>query len=804
MKNKRIRNMLDRMEKDGNGKERNSMKRKTAVKMTAAALCAALALGGTGIAIDTLAAEDNTAQRTETDAKADGAPGATGESAESGTREDSSGQQGQTARTENTGKAGKNTGTDMSDGKLAKEETVYVWAGADGSPWKIIVSDWLKNKTGADGIEDVSELSEIENVAGDEAFTEKAGNVKVWEAKGGDIYYQGHTDRELPVDLKITYLLDGKEISPSELAGKSGKVTIRFSYVNNQYEYMEVAGARTKVYVPFALVTGMILDNEVFTNVEVSNGRLINDGDRSIVMGYGLPGLQENLAVDSDKLDLPDYFEITADVKNFEMGMTATIATNELFNGVDVDSESLADDLHEAMGELTDAMEQLMDGSSQLYDGLCTLSDKSGELIQGIDKLSDGASQLQNGAGALDDGAARLQNGAASLQAGLNTLVSRNGELNGGARQVFDTLLTTARAQLGAAGLDVPAMTVENYGDVLNGVIASLDGDAVYQKAYAQVSAAVEAKRGEIEAAVTAAVREQVAPQVSAAVRQGVEEKVTAAVREKVTEGVLGQLTPPMTKADYDAALAAGMISEEQQAQIAAAIDGQMAADAVKAQIADQVEAQMGTPDVQALIEAKVNEQMAGEGIQETIAANLEQQVQKAIADNMAGETVQSQLAAASEGAKSVIALKQSLDSYNVFYLGVQAYTSGVAQAADGAGQLKSGADELRNGTGKLYAGASELSGGISTMKNSAPALTDGISQLKDGAQKLSEGLQEFNDEGIQKLADAVDDNLDGLVERLRATLDASKHYNNFSGLDDEMEGQVKFIYRTDAIEVEK
>ena len=266
----------------------------------------------------------------------------------------------------------------------------------------------------------------------------------------------------------------------------------------------------------------------------------------------------------------------------------------------------------------------------------------------------------------------------------------------------------------------------------------------------------------------------------------------------------MGKLEQPMTKEEYDAAVAAGLIGEEQQAQIAGAIDSQMETEAVKGKMASIVEEQMKAPEVQALIEANVNEQMAGDGVKEIIASNIEVQVQQAISENMAGEEVQSQLAAASEGAKSVIALKQSLDTYNVFYLGVQAYTAGVAEAANGAGQLKAGVDELRNGAGKLYSGASELCDGIATMKNGAPALTDGITQLRDGAGKLSDGLQEFNDEGIQKLVDAVDDDLDGLVGRLRATLDASKHYNNFSGINDGMDGQVKFIYRTDSIEIGK
>lgn len=755
MKDRKIGNGMNRMAQD-RAQKKNTM----AEKITAAVLCAALTLGGAGASM-ALTAEAGTVQNT----------------------------------VEN-----KNPATP--EQKPAKEETVYVWAGADGNVQKIIVSDWLKNTTGAHRLEDVSELLDIENINGNETFTENENHAKVWNANGKDIYYQGNIQKDLPVEIKITYLLDGKEISPEALAGKSGKVTIRFSYVNKQYEYLQVKDVKTKVYVPFVVVTGMILNNETFTNVEVENGRLINDGTRTMVMGYAMPGLQDNLAIGANKLELPDSFAIRADVKNFEMGMTVSIVTNELFQGADMDSEKLAGDLNKALEELTDAMGQLTDGSSQLYEGLCTLLDKSGELVEGVNRLSQGASQLRDGVGSLGEGAAKLQDGSTKLQSGLNTLAAKNGELNGGARQVFDTLLSAARTQLVAAGLEVPALTVENYGDVLNGVIASLDKDAVYQKAQEQVTAAVEARRGEIETAVNTAVQEQVVAQVTAAVRADVEEQVVAGARENVVVAVLQ--SQGMTKEEYEAGVAAGAISQEQQVQIADAIDSQMASEAVQAQIASTVETQMGSADVQALIETNVTGQMSSDSIRETIAANIEQQVQKAISENMAGETVQGQLAAASEGAKAVIALKQSLDSYNVFYLGVQAYTAGVAEAANGAGQLRSGVDELQKGTGKLYAGASELCDGITTMKNNTPALVDGITELRDGAGKLSDGLQEFDEEGIQKLVDAVDDDMDGLAERLRATMDASKHYKTFSGLSKEMEGGVKFIYRTDSIEIEK
>ena len=692
------------------------------------------------------------------------------------------------------------TGNTAEEQSNSKDETVYVIAGADGSVQKIIVSDWIKNTLGSNTICDKSELTDVENVKSDEGYTLGSDNTRVWDAQGNDIYYQGNIEKELPVGLSVTYKLDGKTVSPAELAGKSGKVTIRFDYTNQQYEYVEIDGQKEKIYVPFAMLTGILLDNDVFTNVEITNGKLINDGSRTAVIGIAFPGLQDNLAISPEKMEIPDYVEITANAKNFKLGMTITLATNELFNEMDADHLDSISDLSGSLGEMTDAMGQLMDGSSQLYDGLSTLLEKSGELVEGIDKLTAGAEALKTGAGDLDTGAAKLQSGAAQLSEGLNTLASNNDSLNGGAKQVFETLLSTANTQLAAAGLDVPALTIKNYANVLTGVIASLDENAVYEKALAAVTAAVEAQRPYIEGQVTAATRVEVTAQVTTAVREQVTMQVTEAIHQTVTEQVIYAATG-MDKASYDAAIAAGMINEENQAAINAAIAEQMQSESILQRIEDKTTEQMASESVQAMISANVDEQMRSDTIKEMIATNTELQVQKAISDNMASDEVQAQFAAASEGAKSVISLKTSLDSYNTFYLGLQSYTAGVSQAAAGAGELKAGTDDLKSGTSKLYAGATELYDGILTLKNGSPALVDGITQLRDGAMQLSDGLKKFNEQGVQKLVDAVDGNLTGLITRLRATIDVSKNYRSFSGIDDNMDGQVKFIYRTDSIE---
>lgn len=683
------------------------------------------------------------------------------------------------------------------EAETSKDETVYVLAGADGTVQKIIVSDWIKNAMAADSLEDKTELSDIENIKGDESFTLGGDNSCVWDAQGNDIYYQGNIEKELPVQMSVCYTLDGQAIAPEALAGQSGHVTIRFDYQNMQYEEVLLDGKTEKIYVPFTMLTGMLLDTEVFRNVTISNGKLINDGDRIAVVGIAFPGLQEDLAISKEKLDIPDYVEISADVENFEMGMTMTLATTELFGAIDSDKLDLHE-LSDAMAELTDAMDQLMDGSSQLYDGLCTLLEKSGDLVSGINKLAEGAAQLKAGAESLDSGATQLQAGAAQLSSGLNTLNANSSSLNGGARQVFSSLLSMANTQLSEAGLSVPALTIDNYASVLDGVIASLDDTAVYQAALEQVTATVNANRGMIEEKVTEAVQAQVEAEVSAQVTAAVQETVTQAVHENEAQfrAAVIQQALGMTVEEYKAAIEAGLVTQEQQDAVNAAVEAAMQA---------EIDARMQREEIQAQINAvtqqTVGEQMQSDEIQALIASNTELQVQQAISEAMSSDAVQAQLSAAAEGAKSVIALKSSLDSYNAFYLGLITYTSGVSSAAAGANELKTGADALKAGTSELSAGAAELLQGIQTMKDSAPALVDGITQLRDGSMELSDGLKQFNEEGIQKLIEAVDGDLDGLSNRIRVTADVAKHYTSFSGISEDMDGDVKFIYKTDSIE---
>lgn len=711
--------------------------------------------------------------------------------------------------------------------KISKDETVYVLTGADGSVKKIIVSDWLKNELGSASVADKSDLSDIENVKGDESYTINGDNMTVWDAQGNDIYYQGNIQKELPVGLSVRYYLDGKSVSPEELKGKSGKVTIRFDYENRQYETVQINGVNQRIYVPFAMLTGMILDNDTFQNVQITNGKLVNDGDRTVVVGLAFPGLQENLNLSRDDLSIPDSVEITADVTNFSLGMTVTLACNDLFSQLgDVDLTSL--DSTSALDQLTGAMDQLLSGSSALYEGLSTLLDKSGELVSGVEELAQGAAAIKSGADSVDDGAAQLKAGLADLSSGLNTLSANSEALNSGAKQVFNSLLETAATQIRAKGLNVPDLTIENYAEELNTLIKSLDETTVYETALKQVTDAVETQRPVITQKVTEAVRQQVETKVAAAVRQQVTEEVTAAVQQQVTATVTDtvqqqvaeqviQAAANMSKADYDAAVAAGIIPQQTQDAVNAAIQAQMGSEAVQSKIAENVSAQMASEAVQSKITENIDTQISSEAVQATITENTdaqlqteaiqatiqqqtELQVQKAISENMASDAVQSQLKKASEGAQTLIALKASLDDYNTFYLGLLTYTGGVDDAAAGANALYAGADQLKDGTAQLRAGAAQLYNGVLQLQDGTPALVSGVTQLKDGAMQLSEGLQQFNRDGIQKLVNLLQNDVGDLSARVQATIDVSKDYRSFAGISDDAEGQVKFIYRTDEI----
>lgn len=660
-------------------------------------------------------------------------------------------------------------------GKLQKDETVYVLASADGTVKKIIVSDWIKNTLKSSTLTDYSELENAENVKGDESYTVSGENCRVWDAQGNDIYYQGNIDKELPVDLSVTYYLDGKAVSADEIKGKSGKVKIRYDYKNKQYETVNIDGKDEKIYVPFVMITGLMLDNDIFTNVNVTNGKLINDGDRTIVAGFALPGMQENLNLDKEKLELPDYIEITADAKDFEMTNTVTIAANDMFNMVNTDNLDSVDELDSAIKQLTDAINALCDGSDKLYGGLCTLLNKSGELISGVDKLCAGAQQLKDGAAAVDAGAGQIKDGLTELDGGLTELDSNNAKLNGGARQIFESVLAAAQEKISSYGITVDKLTPENYNKVLSDLITSPTQEQQQELiAIADKTVDAELAKNSVPEENRAVVKYMLAKRVIAGKTQDEAMGEIAAILQDAKIYSTVPTALPAYKALYDAVYA-----QMPDAAVAERITS----------VAVYLASQSGAQPAQCISAAQA------------VAANAK--VYAAEAAESSTETgakvTNGFLLAAAQ--KTINEAKSSLDSVNTFNEKLKEYTDGVTSAKNGTDKLVSGSDALKDGTSSLKEGTETLYNGILTLKDGTPALVSGITELRDGSRQLSDGLKEFNESGVKKITDAVDGDLKGLFVRIKAVGDVSKDYTSFTGISEDMAGKVKFIYRTDAIE---
>lgn len=307
------------------------------------------------------------------------------------------------------------TGTQMTEDK---SETVYAKADAEGVIDEITVEAVLKQEREGKAIRDVSELEEIKNTQGEEEYRKEAGNVIVWENQGMDIHYKGKSGSRLPVEVKIHYFLDDKPVSPHELAGQSGRVKIRFDYENHTSEGED--------FVPFMVMSACVLPEEVFSNIEVENGkRLVLDG-QSMVIGYAWPGLKEELKLweyePTEETEIPDYVEITADAAKFELDFTATVVTTGTFSDLDTEDLNDVQELVDSMEELTDASKELVDGTAELLRGVEEFQGYLKEYTDGAAALKDGAKALRDGIGMLDSRKGDLETGAKALQSGLEQI----------------------------------------------------------------------------------------------------------------------------------------------------------------------------------------------------------------------------------------------------------------------------------------------------------------------------------------------------------------------------------------------
>lgn len=379
------------------------------------------------------------------------------------------------------------------DSDVTKDESVYTVLNADGSVNEITVSDQLHSENGFNNYDDKSDLKDVQNLKSEDPVkTSKDGFV--WNSKDKDIYYQGTSTKDLPMDIKITYTMDGKEATAKSLLGKSGHIQIKIAVDNKQKQTFESNGKKYNLATPFVTVAGAMLDQDKFSNVKINEGTVTSDSSHNIAAAVMIPGLKDGLSsvMDSDIYSaissyLIDDITIDADVTDFEsptIMLAAATSTDKLKDELgDVDIP----DISSQLDQLQDATNQLIDGSQSLYDGAVKLDDGTGTLLNGINALSSGANTLASGADKVSAGAATLQNGLGQLSA-------NSGTLRSGAQQVADGILATANKQLKDAGLE--EVTWSNYADKVGEYLGV--NYAMRAQARAQILSAVNASGNQV------------------------------------------------------------------------------------------------------------------------------------------------------------------------------------------------------------------------------------------------------------------------------------------------------------------
>lgn len=656
------------------------------------------------------------------------------------------------------------------------------------------------------------------------------------EKESGTENTQEDINKELPIDCKITYNLDGKNISAEELVGKSGKVKIIMEYENKLGEEINVGGKQETVYTPFLVISGVVIDNEMAKNIEISNGKIINNGNKAIAIGFALPGMKESLNLDKD---IPNKIEITMQATDFELGNIMSFATPKILE------EGSLDDIYDDLDEVYSQVYDLEDASKQLEDGTITLRD-------GIITLSNGANDLNNGAQTLNNGAQTLNNGAKDLKNGIDTLKAGSSKVNEGA----STLKTGASEYSANSNLLNENMQKLSVGaNTLNSSYADLDaGIKQMQNGLPTVASGVSSVKTALTDQVIINLKKLNAGLSSAT-------GVTPSVTSTIDTGAVSTSINDAVNAVH-AVNKTATVSVDLSAQIAE-IDGQIASlEGTKAGLMTMVDT---VPEVQGAISAidtsigtlNASKGILANGLTATATVDLGAvessltNAQNAVA-NMQVQTVSTpsaqtsgfqdlvdgysgitsaletqvipNLEAIESGANILVAgvnnLSAGSDSVkagitnlststttisglnNKLNEAAQSIAKGANDLADGTGSLDAGVTNLVDGSNRLTDGANSLVNGASTLANGTNTLANGTRELLDGGNTLVEGVQKFNTEGIRKITDLVNVDVKNTETRIRKMENLSNEYQRFSS--EVTRDDIKFISIVDSIKKKK
>ncbi len=691
-----------------------------------------------------------------------------------------------------------------------KKETVTVRADASGKPYEKTVEVELSRPAGEQETEDSgtdpqagpqaqtqadpqedpqagpfagrllrdrTSLYGIANTEGDEEFYREDGETILWQDRGQILRYEGKSDAELPVEVRVRYYLDGEEKKPEEMPGVTGDVRIRFDYRNRTGVTEEADGRTYDTIVPFSVMSAVVLDGDIFTDITAENGKIAEIGGETAVIGYAFPGVEEALDLAhyevTEEVDIPAYVEVRAHAEGFSLPFTATVITPGLF--ADLEDEDLedADDLTEEMGEFRDASGKLAEAASELYDGAGTFGSYLKKYVRAASEIGDGVDAMKQGLAALDENGQQLREGAQGLSDALALLNGQLSEMDLSALDPANEENAARTQALGAAaaGLaaDVQALSGTHL-PALQAQIGELAGFAqeaeTYRQAVEQGIADTEAAVQELEAfdedAFAGEMAAQAGEQAGAAARKAAEE-VSARRAEEGAEALSEEEISGIEAAAREAvdlsteAASLKELHEQTAEKIRQAMDTEVI------RTFSVPETQVDLTDLQACLQDM----------------DVQLQTLQAFAANMGSTAGQLQQLQA----------------------GLGALQSAVRQLSEGSSALNEGLAAYGEGVSALASGASQLGTGMREFSKAGSSLTGGYGTITEGLKAFSEGIDEFDREGVQKLGRLAGEDLAEVLRRLKALRNADRSYQNFSGILPEQKGTVRFIIETDGLE---
>lgn len=655
-------------------------------------------------------------------------------------------------------------------------------------------------------------------------------NEKITDASGNETLNKTESSENAPVTMKVTYKLDGKEISPEELAGKSGKVTIRFDYTNNQKKDVTINGKKQTVCVPFTMITGMMLPTDVFSNVEVTNGKLTKVGDNIVAIGMTMPGLKDTMNLKfNDKeldLDIPEYFELTADVTDFSLDMTMSVATSNLLSDIDADDITI-DDLKKTVASLDAAATQLEDGTVSLQDGTQQLSDSMPALTDGVDQLNTGAFSLKDGINAYADGAASAYEGAVSLNDnmkayadGMGTLYStlKDNKLD---EKVVEAAEGASKLADGAATLDEGIdSALAGAGQLVTGAESLSDGLTAFGEGLSSITGLKSSLQGGISTA-KAGYEEAYGKfyTIAGGVTQAKLKYATTEEQQKAIKQEYAALSNVADVTDgnqYQTAITYINTNKDYAKQVILMSNPEADADSTITQLVEGLTKAYQTYNSLTVTSTTLESLGYFDGLEKIgsafgqvsdgatqLKAGIDQLSAGAGQLSVGSKQLKEGLGTLSTGLNTLSTSVGSFSAYkdgtlcsSLYALNLNAgklQQEGTEALASGLSQLTANNDTLKNG-------AVQLADGTATLKDSSVTLADGVTQLNEGAITLKDGMAQFNSEAIEPITELVESDAQTAVDTIKAVVKAGQEYNSFLGKSDDKTGSVTFVYKTAGI----